>query len=82
MPAEKLGSMKCTSTQKVLPANGANPRFEVTYNVNHERQAIADSWPKSIDDSAARREWGWEPDFSFEELVRDMYLNLSDKLQP
>ena len=30
MPAEKLGSMKCTSTQKVLPANGANPRFEVT----------------------------------------------------
>jgi threonine 3-dehydrogenase len=59
-----------------------NPKFEVAYNITPERQVIADSWPRSIDDSAARREWGWEPEFSFKELVRDMYLNLSDKLQP
>ena len=58
-----------------------NPQFKITYDVNPKRQVIADSWPKSIDDSAARKEWGWEPEFSFKELVRDMYINLSVKLQ-
>ena len=38
------------------------PGFEVTYSPDY-RQAIADSWPESIDDSAAREEWGWRPDY-------------------
>ena len=74
-------AMSFTPAELAKAIKQLNPRFEITYNVNNERQAIADSWPKSLDDSAARIEWGWKPDFSFEELVRDMYLNLSDKLQ-
>ena len=73
--------MSFTPAELAKAIEKLNPKFEITYNVNNERQAIADSWPKSLDDSAARIEWGWKPDFSFEELVRDMYLNLSDKLQ-
>ena len=58
-----------------------NPKFRITYNVDPKRQSIPDSWPRSLDDSAARIEWGWKPEFSFEELVSDMYINLSEKLQ-
>ena len=37
------------------------PGFEIDYEVDPLRQAIADSWPDSMDDSAAREEWGWQP---------------------
>lgn len=57
-----------------------NPSFRVSYNVDSGRQAIADSWPRSLDDSAARLEWGWEPRFTMETLVKDMYDNLQVKL--
>ena len=52
----------------------------MSYNVDDGRQAIADSWPRSLDDSAARLEWGWQPRFTMETLVRDMYDNLKAKL--
>ncbi|MCK5130771.1 MAG: NAD-dependent epimerase/dehydratase family protein [Candidatus Sabulitectum sp.] len=52
------------------------PDFEVTYEPDF-RQAIADTWPASIDDSAAREEWGWKPDWDLENTTRDML----DKLQ-
>ena len=58
-----------------------NPQFRVSYNVDAERQAIADSWPQSLDDSAARLEWGWQPRFNMETLVKDMYDNLKAKLR-
>src|SRR6187455_1003304 len=44
------------------------PEFEITYKPDF-RQAIADSWPKSINDSVARIDWGWEPAFELEEMV-------------
>lgn len=47
------------------------PEFEVTYDPDF-RQAIADSWPESIDDSAAREEWGWKPDYNLQAMVKDM----------
>jgi len=40
------------------------------------RQQIADSWPRSIDDSAAREEWGWKPQYGLEAMVTDMLENL------
>ncbi|MFP4646948.1 MAG: NAD-dependent epimerase/dehydratase family protein [Candidatus Acetothermia bacterium] len=46
-----------------------------------ERQEIADSWPNSLDDSAAREEWGWETDYGLEEMVEDMLENLKTKLE-
>lgn len=44
------------------------------------RQKIADSWPKSIDDSAARADWGWQPEFGLDDLSQDMIKNLKLKL--
>ncbi len=41
------------------------------------RQAIADSWPQTIDDNAAREEWGWRPTFNLEAMTADMLEELS-----
>ncbi|NPA75674.1 MAG: NAD-dependent epimerase/dehydratase family protein [Euryarchaeota archaeon] len=53
--------------------------FEVEYKPDY-RQKIADSWPRTIDDSAARKEWGWKPDYDMPTMVRDMISNLKKKL--
>jgi len=39
------------------------PEAQITYNPDLKRQGIVDSWPADLDDSAARREWGWQPDY-------------------
>jgi nucleoside-diphosphate-sugar epimerase len=56
------------------------PDFEIDYAVDPVRQRIADSWPIRIDDSAAREEWGWRPEFNAETMVEDMLSKLAAKL--
>lgn len=56
------------------------PELEVTYKPDF-RQAIADSWPMSLDDSVARDEWGWKPDYDLPAVVKDMLDKLSAKLK-
>lgn len=56
------------------------PEFRVDYDVDPVRQAIADSWPDSLDDSAARDEWGWRPDYDLVAMTEDMLRNLERKL--
>ena len=51
------------------------PEFEITYESDY-RQAIADSWPNSIDDSVARNDWGWTEDYNLSSMVKDMLENL------
>ncbi len=51
------------------------PTFAVEYKPDF-RQAIADSWPASIDDTAAREEWGWRPDFDLARMTEDMLTAL------
>lgn len=51
------------------------PNFEISYKSDF-RQNIADSWPKSIDDSSARQDWGWKPEFDLNHMIEDMLLNL------
>jgi nucleoside-diphosphate-sugar epimerase len=58
------------------------PGFEVRYEVDPARQAIADSWPRSVDDSAAREEWGWQPEYDLPAMVEDMIAQLSARAQP
>ncbi len=57
------------------------PEFEMTYNVDPVRQAIADSWPNSMDDSAAREEWGWKPEYDLSKMTEDMLKKLKKKLK-
>lgn len=56
------------------------PDFVLDYRIDPVRQAIADSWPRSLDDSAARREWGWQPQFDLSAMVVEMLENLEKKL--
>lgn len=56
------------------------PEFEITYNVDPVRQAIANSWPNSLDDSAARQEWGWNPKYDLDKMSEDMLKQLKIKL--
>jgi nucleoside-diphosphate-sugar epimerase len=52
------------------------PTFHLDFNPDY-RQQIADSWPKSIDDSHAREDWGWKPEFDLTKMTADMLMNLS-----
>ncbi|TXF90078.1 NAD-dependent epimerase/dehydratase family protein [Neolewinella aurantiaca] len=56
------------------------PDFRVSYTPD-DRQNIAAKWPNSIDDSAARTDWGWEPEYKMEELVETMLTNLRKKYE-
>ncbi|MDQ7949886.1 MAG: NAD-dependent epimerase/dehydratase family protein, partial [Pedobacter sp.] len=52
------------------------PQFKLTYSEHDPRQAIADSWPRSIDDSQARTDWNWKPGFDLAKMTEDMLSNL------
>ena len=53
------------------------PEFEIVYEPDY-RQQIAESWPQSIDDSAAKKDWGWKPEFMLPSMTEDMLENLKD----
>ncbi|MEM1205180.1 MAG: L-threonine 3-dehydrogenase [Acidobacteriota bacterium] len=52
------------------------PDFRIDYEVDPVRQAIADSWPNSLDDKAARAEWDWNPTYDLSAMTRDMLEHL------
>jgi nucleoside-diphosphate-sugar epimerase len=82
-PAEKIkqrgsynvGALSFTPAELSLAIQKHIPSFEIDYAPDF-RQQIADSWPKSIDDSAARTDWGWKPDFNLEAMVSDMFAHI------
>ena len=55
------------------------PDFKIKYKPDF-RQEIADSWPKTIDDSLARQEWGWNPKYDLKMMTKDMIEKLSERL--
>jgi nucleoside-diphosphate-sugar epimerase len=52
------------------------PEFAMEFKIDPLRQAIADSWPNSLDDSAAREEWGWNSEYDLESMSQDMIENI------
>ena len=56
------------------------PDFKMEYDLDPLRQKIADSWPDSLDDTCAREEWGWKPEYDLDAMTRDMLKNLRIKL--
>ena len=56
------------------------PDFEMKYDIDPIRQAIANSWPNRLDDTAAREDWGWSPDYDLKTMTKDMIEKLKVKL--
>lgn len=56
------------------------PDFAIDYRVDPVRQALADSWPRAVDDTAAREDWNWSPRFDLAAMTADMLARLAEKL--
>jgi len=82
-PAEKvkirssynLGGISFDPAQIATEIKKHIPEFTISYKPDF-RQAIADSWPKSIDDTRAREDWGWNPKYDLASMTQDMLDNL------
>ncbi len=77
--AYNLSGCSFTPAQLTEEIQKIDPSFTINYAPDF-RQAIADSWPKSIDDSAARNDWGWKEKFGTTELVKVMMENVDTSL--
>jgi nucleoside-diphosphate-sugar epimerase len=55
------------------------PGFEMDYQVDPVRQAIAESWPNKMDDTCARQEWDWEPGYDLPRMTEDMLKVLRER---
>ena len=73
-----LAALSFTAGELAAEIRKHIPDFKVSYQPDF-RQAIADTWPASIDDSSAREEWGWSPDWSLEDMTKDMIEKLRAK---
>jgi nucleoside-diphosphate-sugar epimerase len=74
-----FASMSFTVKELAMEINKHLP-VTVLYEPDH-RQKIADSWPKSIDDTEARRDWGWQPKINLSKMTKIMIEKLSEKLR-
>ncbi|MCK9462229.1 MAG: NAD-dependent epimerase/dehydratase family protein [Proteobacteria bacterium] len=70
-----LGAMSFSAGELAAEIKKHIPNLEVVYKPDF-RQAIADSWPRSVDDSCAREEWGWKPSYGLVEMTKDMIEKL------
>lgn len=85
-PAEKvsirtsynISSMSFSPKELAAEIKNHIPEFKINYKPDY-RQAIADSWPQSIDDSIARKDWGWKEQFGLTAMTEDMLKNLTSQ---
>lgn len=78
--AYNIAAMSFTPAELGKAVTGHIPDFVMRYQVDPVRQAIADSWPNRMDDSAARSQWGWQAEYDLETMVTDMLARLAEKL--
>ena len=74
-----VGALSVTAGDIAASIRKHIPDFTVEYEPDF-RQAIADTWPRSVDDSAARSEWGWEPQWDLDSMTADMLEKLRTRL--
>ena len=74
-----VGALEFSAGELTEAIQAHLPAFEANYEPD-DRQAIADSWPDRIDDTAAREDWDWSPSYDLDALVTDMLENLRQKL--
>jgi len=74
-------AMSFTPAQLAAEIQRHLPDFTIGYAIDPLRQAIADSWPRHMDDSAARNEWGWQPRYDLAAMVTDMLRHITAKLR-
>jgi nucleoside-diphosphate-sugar epimerase len=74
-----LSGMSFTPKELAAEITKHYPNFSIAYEPDF-RQKIADSWPASIDDSAARKDWGWKNDFNIENMTVEMFKNLKETI--
>ncbi|MFB6266863.1 MAG: NAD-dependent epimerase/dehydratase family protein [Halodesulfurarchaeum sp.] len=72
-----VGALSFTAGELTAAIRAERPEFTAAYEPD-ERQAIADSWPDRVDDSAAREDWGWEPTYDLSAMVSDMLAHLDE----
>jgi nucleoside-diphosphate-sugar epimerase len=72
--AYNLGAFAPTADEVRTEVLRAFPEANVTFHVDEKRQGIVDSWPADVDDSAARRDWGFEPAFDFKRAFREYLI--------
>ena len=70
-----LSGMSFSPKEIAVEIKKSIPEFEIIYKPD-SRQAIANSWPQSIDDSVAAKDWGWKAEYSIAEMTKDMLENL------
>lgn len=75
--AFNVAAFSCTPAELAAEIRKHLPHFKIHYQIDPVRQAIADSWPHTLDDSAAREEWGWKPAFDLAAMTADMLAQLS-----
>jgi len=76
-----LAGMSFTPAEQTASIQTCFPDFITQYKPDF-RQAIAQSWPRTIDDSVARQDWGWKPAFDLPRMTHDMISNLTAVYQP
>lgn len=74
-------AMNFTPTELAAEIRKHIPAFEIRYEIDPVRQGIADSWPNSLDCSAARAEWGFAPRYSLAAMVEDMLTKLKARIR-
>ena len=70
-----LSAMNFTPKELASAIHQHLPNFTISYKTDY-RQAIADSWPDSIDDTKAREDWGWSPNYTLSKMTKDILENL------
>jgi len=72
-----LSSMSFSPKEIAAEIKKHIPGFKIDYKPDY-RQAIAESWPQSIDDSVARKDWGWQEEYDLAAMTKDMLENLKE----